>query len=541
MAKTASRRARAATVRQVTLDLLRRLGIARVFGNPGSTEVPFLNDWPEDIAYILGLNEACVVAMAEGHARATGNAGFVNLHSAAGLGHGLGNVFTAYRNRTPLVIVAGQQARSLLPTQPYLYAEAAQNFPMPYVKWSIEPARAENVPGAIATAYDMAMQRPCGPTFVSVPVDDWGRAASPVQTRIIARDVAPDRRAIESLAKAIDASRRPAFVVGPAVDAEHAVDMMVALAERARAAVWISPVSSAAGFPETHPLFAGFLPAVPEALSKALEGHDLVVVFGAPVFTFHVEGHCAVTANGTPIVQVIDDPTMAAVSLAGEVIISTMRPALSALIALIDPDPSRPAAKGRSAAQAPVARNPIPAEFLMHALSLALPEHAVVVEEAPSHRAAMQRYLPMRGAGSFYTMASGGLGYALPASVGIAMADRNRRTVCLVGDGSAMYCIQALWTAAQHDLPLTVIVVNNLGYGALRAFGRMMQARNLPGMDLPGIGFVEIARGLGCRAARIESASEVAEALKTALSSARPYLLDVMVDPAVAELYQAGD
>ena len=171
--KPAKAASKSVTVKDATFDLLRAFGIKKVFGNPGSTELPFLSDWPDDIDYVLGLQEASVVGMADGYAQATRNAGFVNLHSAAGVGNALGNIYTAHRNQTPLVITAGQQARSILPLQAFLYAERASEFPRPYVKYSVEPARAEDVPAAIARAYYVAMQPPCGPTFVSVPIDDW--------------------------------------------------------------------------------------------------------------------------------------------------------------------------------------------------------------------------------------------------------------------------------------------------------------------------------------------------------------------------------
>ncbi len=173
---------------------MRAFGIKKVFGNPGSTELPFLSDWPDDIDYVLGLQEASVIGMADGYAQATRNAGFVNLHSAAGVGNALGNIFTAHRNQTPLVITAGQQARSILPLQPFLYAERASEFPRPYVKFAIEPARAEDVPAAIARAYYVAMQPPCGPTFVSVPIDDWTHPTQPVEARSVTRELGPDPR-----------------------------------------------------------------------------------------------------------------------------------------------------------------------------------------------------------------------------------------------------------------------------------------------------------------------------------------------------------
>ena len=524
------------TVKHATLNLLRAFGIKKVFGNPGSTELPFLADWPDDIDYVLGLQEATVVGMADGYAQATRNAAFVNLHSAAGVGNALGNIYTAHRNQTPLVITAGQQARSILSLQAFLYAERASEFPRPYVKFSVEPARAEDVPAAIARAYYVAMQPPCGPTFVSVPIDDWTHPAQTVEARQISREFSPDRDAIKALAAALSASKHPALVVGPGVDRARAVDLMVRLAEKARAAVWVSPFSARCSFPERHPQFAGFLHASPAQLSDALRGHDLVVVIGAPVFTFHVEGHAAIFDGATTIFQVTDDPTAAAVTPVGTSIIATMKPALTMLIEML-PEQKRAAPAGRILPPPPRAADPVPVEFLLHALSSAMPDGAVLVEEAPSHRPAMQKFMPMRGQDSFYTMASGGLGYSLPASVGIALGRPDIRTVCLIGDGSAMYSIQALWTAAQRKLPLTVVVINNAGYGAMRSFSQVMQVRKVPGLDLPDIDFVKIAEGLGCDAVRVSKVDELVPALKRGLAHDGVSLIEVMVDSAVPVLY----
>jgi benzoylformate decarboxylase len=524
------------SVKHATLNLLRAFGIRKVFGNPGSTELPFLSDWPDDIDYVLGLQEASVIGMADGYAQATRNAGFVNLHSAAGVGNALGNIYTAHRNQTPLVITAGQQARSILPLQAFLYAERAAEFPRPYVKFSVEPARAEDVPAAIARAYYVAMQPPCGPTFVSVPIDDWTHQTQPVEAREISRELGPEPKAMKALVTALSLSKRPALVVGPGVDRARAVDLMVQVAEKTRAAVWISPFSARCSFPERHPQFAGFLHASPAQLSEALREHDLVVVIGAPVFTFHVEGHASIFDGATTLFQITEDPTAAAVSPLGTSIIATMKPALTMLIDLL-PEARRAMPARRVLPPAPVAADPIPVDFLLHTLSAAMPADAALVEEAPSHRPAMQKFMPMRGQDSFYTMASGGLGYSLPASVGIALARPDTRTVCLIGDGSAMYSIQALWTAAQRKLPLTVVVINNAGYGAMRSFSQVMQVRNVPGLDLPGIDFVKIAQGLGCDAVRVSKASELAPALKRGLAHDGVCLIEVMVDSAVPLLY----
>jgi benzoylformate decarboxylase len=524
------------TVKHATLDLLRAFGIRKVFGNPGSTELPFLSDWPGDIDYVLGLQEASVIGMADGYAQATRNAGFVNLHSAAGVGNALGNIYTAHRNQTPLVITAGQQARSMLPLQPFLYAERASEFPRPYVKFSIEPARAEDVPAAIARAYYVAMQPPCGPTFVSVPIDDWTRQTQPVEARSVTRESGADPDAIRGLAATLAASKRPALVVGPGVDRAQAVELMVRVAEKTRAAIWASPFSARCSFPERHPQFAGFLHASPGQLSDALHDHDLVVVIGAPIFTFHVEGHASIFDGATTIFQITDDPDAAAITPVGTSIVASMRPALAMLLDLL-PETKRAMPAARILPPSPRAGDPVPAEQVLHTLSASMPGDAVLVEEAPSHRPAMQKFMPMRGQDSFYTMASGGLGYGLPAAVGMALGRPGVRTVCLIGDGSAMYSIQALWTAAQRQLPLTVVVLNNSGYGAMRSFSQVMQVRNVPGLDLPDIDFVKIAEGLGCDAARVTKSSELAPALKRGLAQAGTSLIEVMVDSAVPLLY----
>jgi len=265
------------TVREAVLRLFRALRMTTVFGNPGSTELPMFREFPADFRYVLGLQESIVVGMADGYAQATRNAGLVNLHSAVGVGHAMGNIFTAYRNRTPLVITAGQQARSILPYEAFLSATDATMLPQPYVKWSCEPARGEDVPAAVARAYDIAMQQPCGPTFVSIPVDDWDRTCDPVSARTMSRLRFPDPAFVDTIAARLNRSQRPAFVVGPGVDRNGAFDAVVALAERHQALVWVSPMSPRCSFPERHPLFAGFLPAIQSSRLRIVDGLRKVV------------------------------------------------------------------------------------------------------------------------------------------------------------------------------------------------------------------------------------------------------------------------
>src|SRR5260221_5054552 len=255
----------------------------------------------------------------------------------------------------------------------------------------------------------------CGPTFEYVQINEWTHQIQAVETRNVSRELGPDASAIKALAAALSASKNPALVVGPGVDRAQAVDLMVALAEKAVAWVWVSPFSARCSFPERHPQFMGFLHASAAQLSDALRAHDLGVVIGAPVFTFHVEGHASIFDGATTLFQITDDPTAAAATPVGTSIVATIKPALTMLLELL-PGTKRPLPAGRSLPSAPSAADPIPVEFLLHTLFEAMPQDAVVVEEAPSHRPVMHKFMPIRGQDSFYTMASGGPCCNLPPS-----------------------------------------------------------------------------------------------------------------------------
>ncbi|WP_243453226.1 benzoylformate decarboxylase [Psychrobacter coccoides] len=525
------------TVQQITFRLMRELGMTTVFGNPGSTELNFLNNFPEDFDYVLALQEASAVAMADGYAQATNNAAFVNLHSAAGLGNALGNIYTAFRNHAPLVITAGQQTRSILPFAPYLGAEHAAEFPKPYVKWSIEPARAEDVPLAIAQAYHIAMQHPRGPTFVSIPSDDWDKTTVMPNYSKVTGGSTPSSDAMAQLVNALTHSQNLALVVGSDIDRQGAFESIVTLAERLQAQVWEAPNSSRASFPEDHPQFAGFLPALPEPLSAKLADYDVVLVIGAPVFTLHMAGEMPLFDSEVAIYQITDDPMYAALASATTTLFGTVALSIQALIEQLPQSDKAPITKSiRPRAPQVSAATPIPIEYAIDVLANARSADAIIVEEAPSHRPAIQRFLPITQTGGFYTMASGGLGYGLPAAVGVALAT-SKRVICVVGDGSSMYSIQALWTAVQSNLPLTVIVLNNFGYGAMRSFSKITGSEAIPGTDLPAIDFVKLAESMGCPAARVSQHEQLAEAISIALAASGSYLLEIIVDPDTGAIY----
>jgi benzoylformate decarboxylase len=515
------------SVREAVFALLRDFGLTTIFGNPGSTELPMFRDFPADFRYVLGLQESVVVAMADGFAQARGRAAFVNLHSAIGVGHALGSIFTAYRNQTPLVVTAGQQARSILPFEPFLYSEQATNLPRPYVKWSCEPARAEDVPAAIARAYYVAMQSPRGPTFVSVPVDDWDRACTPVSSREVSGAVGGDPALLERAATLLAAAHRPVLVVGADVARDGAWSEVIALAERHQAPVWVSPLSARNSFPERHRLFAGFLPADRASIVERLAGSDLILVLGAPVFTYHVEGVGPHVPDGAALVQLTDDPAAAARAPVGLAIVTDLKLGIRALLASAAPARAAPALPPRAP---PLPPDRLTDGYLMQQIAALRPAGSIIVEEAPSSRGAMHAYLPMLEPDSFYTCASGGLGHGLPAAVGVALARSGRKVIALLGDGSAMYAIQGLWSAAELALPVTFVIVNNGSYRALNEFAPHFGLASLPGTLLPHLDFCALARAQGVEAVRVSRCADLDAALRQAFGAARPVLVEVCVE-----------
>jgi benzoylformate decarboxylase len=483
-------------------------------------------DFPADFRYVLGLQESVVVAMADGFAQARGRAAFVNLHSAIGVGHALGSLFTAYRNQTPLVVTAGQQARSILPFEPFLYSEQATNLPRPYVKWSCEPARAEDVPAAVARAFYVAMQPPRGPTFVSVPVDDWERPCTPTAAREVSATVSGDPAMLERAGTQLCAARRPVLIVGASVARDAAWPEVIALAEHHQAPVWVSPLSSRNSFPEQHPLFAGFLPADRAQLVARLQGSDLILVLGAPVFTYHVEGEGPHVPQGATLVQLTDDPAAAARAATGLSIVTDLKLGIRALLARPAPMRTAPAPRAHAAALPP---ERLSDRYLMQQLAVLRPAGSIIVEEAPSSRGAMHDYLPMLEPDSFYTCASGGLGHGLPAAVGVALAHPDRKVIALLGDGSAMYSIQGLWSAAELALPVAFVIVNNGSYRALEEFAPHFGLAQPPGTTLAHLDFCALARAQGVEGVRVSRCAELDAALRMAFAATAPVLVEVCV------------
>lgn len=523
-----------APVREITFELLRGLGVTTVFGNPGSTEIPLLKDFPQDFDYVLGLQEATALGMAEGYARGTGKAALVNLHTAPGLGNAMGAMVTAYHNRSPLMVISGQQDRRHIALEPLLTGKLVE-LAEPYVKRSHQPLRAGDVPGEIRRAYHTAMNHPQGPVFLSVPMDDWDAEADPLPAKEVFHRSSPDPEGLERITGALRHSRTPALVVGAGVERTGAFYEVVELAEKTGAAVWAAPVSAMSGFPQDHPLFQGYLPPAQKHLAARLSPHDVVVVLGAPVFLYYPYVPGPVVEEGTRLFQITEDPGEAAGAAAGTSVIGDISLAVEGVMNLL-PEKTGTEAPERERPQEPEAGTPMSVDYVMHAVSNTLPDDVMVVDESSSSKVPLHRHVRPSRPGGYYSSATGGLGFAMPAAVGLKLAVPERPVVCVIGDGATMYSPQALWSAAQYGAAVPFIVINNRGYSILKSYRDSLGAGEVPGQDLPDLDVLGVADGLGCKGERAETPDELRAALERALSAGEPYVLDVLVDTSIPPL-----
>ena len=501
------------TVREAFFDVARQLNLTTIFGNPGSTEEGLLKNFPADFRYVLALQEAPAVAMADGYAQATGEAVLVNLHTAAGMGNALGNIESAFYNRTPLVITAGQQTREMLLLEPYLTNKEPTEIAQPYVKWAYEPARAEDVPAALMRAYAMAVQAPAGPVFLSIPMDDVDKpcARTPV-IRTIGRRLGADPLYLTPVIEALSAARLPVLVIGGAVDQSGGWEDAVRLAERLNCKVWAAPVEGRPGFPETHRLYQGMLASAIGPLCQQLEGHDVIVVIGAPVFRYYPYIPGEYIPVGSQLFHITDDAAEAGRAPVGTTVLADPGRACAVLAENV-PESGRAPPCAQQASRPPETHPIITADFLYHAINEARPPDSVIVQESLSTLKALRQRLPTGHPRSFFSMTGGILGFGLAAAIGVALAERdagtNRKVVSIVGDGSAHYGIQALWTAAQHDLPILFIIPRNGAYNILKAFAS--RARRSPAMTrssiLPIVCKVELRRRTSSAVCRPEAGS----------------------------------
>ncbi|WP_299289230.1 benzoylformate decarboxylase [uncultured Mucilaginibacter sp.] len=529
-------------VREATFELLRELGITTIFGNPGSTEENFLMDYPADFKYILALQEASVMSIADAYAQATGKPAMVNIHTAAGTGNAMGNLATAFQNKTPLIVTAGQQTREMLLLEPWLTNLDPTILPRPWVKWAYQPSRPEDVPGTFMRAFATAVQPPQGPVYLALPLDDWAKpAGKPVQIRSVSMRTAADPERLQLIAEALKKAKNPALIIGAGVDRSGGWDAGVKLAETLKCAVFAPPGNERTAFPENHPLYRGALIFAIAPLAEQLKGYDLVVVFGAPVFRYYPYVAGDYLPDGTNLWHITDDPDEAARAPVGNAVLADPALALEGLNSLIegyttDRQPLPPMPEPA----VPEITSPLTAAALFATMNKLRPEHTVMVEESPSNLGDLHKQWKVTEPLSFFTMASGGLGFGLPAAVGIALAERetgrNRQVIAVIGDGSFQYSVQCLWTAAQHKLNLLVVVPNNAEYAILKAFAVTQETPDVPGLNIPGKDIVQLAQGYGCTAKNADTVDEITAAMEAAFKQEGPTVLVVPISPAIPPL-----
>jgi benzoylformate decarboxylase len=525
------------TVRTATFDVLRRVGLTTIFSNPGSTEVPLLAGLPEDLRFVLALHEGSAVAMAAGHAIGRGAPSLALLHSTPGLGNAVAALATARLNRAPLVVMVGQQDRRHLAQDPFL-AGRLQGLAGDYPVRVDQPVRAQDVPGALARAsHEAATAR--GPAIVIVPMDDW-TAPGPEPHEILgpatllrSAGVGPD--AVDALADLLAGAHAPAIVAGAGADGVESWAALVALAERLGCPVWQEPFGGRAGFPQDHPRFAGHLPARRARLRELLSPHDTLLVVGAGAFRQYPYDEGPLVEPGTRVAVVTQDPAEAHRSPVELAVLGDPTAICAALAAAVD---ARPAAAGRAlerpaAPPPPGPGEPLRAGHVLAALADRLPRDAVLLEETPSSRPELHARIPATAPAGFIS-AMGMLGFALPAAIGVRMANRERPVLTVVGDGSSLYQITALWSAVAYEVGVLFVVLVNGGYAIMDRLAERSGADG-PWPQLDTIDIGAMARAQGCESIRISEHADLLErldALLPALADRRePLLLEVMVAP----------
>ncbi|HEY4041255.1 MAG TPA: thiamine pyrophosphate-binding protein [Rhodopila sp.] len=542
------------------LELLKQEGVRVIFGNPGTTELPLMDALAteRELRYILALQEAPAMSMADGYAQASGQCVGVNLHAAPGLGNGLGMLYDAQKAGSPILVTAGQHEQRFNFTEPLLWADLP-TIARPFVKWSAEVRRLEDLPRAIHRAVKTALAPPMGPVFLSLPGDILTDSADldlGTPSRV-ARSIRGDASAIAQAADIIAKASSPVIIAGDAVPQGDALRELVTFAETLGAPVYDEGMASRTMFPSSHPLYRGALVRLPAVIHGVLTQHDLLVSVGGDLFTLSLPGDIESMPEGYPVVHLDTDPWELGknypetVSILGEPKVTL--PELTAAVHGARSAAGAEAATKRlqhakaegiaslhklnAMADAVAERQPIHPLALMQTIGRMLPDDTIVIDETISSGMGLRRFLKSDDAQSFFGLRGGGIGWGLPAAIGVKLALPHRPVVALVGDGSAMYTIQGLWTAAHEKLRMVFVIINNYSYRILKQRTNAMkglaaQADNYVAMDLdnPRIDFVSVARGLGLTAHRATTLSDLSDLLEAALAADGPALIDVEVD-----------
>jgi benzoylformate decarboxylase len=547
------------TGRSAFLALLKDEGITHLFGNPGTTELPImhaLSDHP-DLTYVLGLQESVVVAMCDGFSRASGQLVACNVHVAPGLGNAMGALYNAKFTGTPMILTAGQQEQGHGLTEPLLYDPLAP-IASPLTKWSVEVTRLEDLPRIVRRAAKVATTPPTGPVFISLPGDILNEEAGidlGHRTRVNTA-MRPTDDAVKALGERIMAAKNPVIIAGDELVRSDALAEAAAFAEAVGAPAYQQTVPYGAHFLSEHPAFMGDLGRNQKKVRATLEPYDLMIVLGADVLRMSVWDEVDAMPPSLPIVQIgLRDwemgknyPTEVAVRGDVKETLKVLTPVINAadaaykgaararLDAVADRNWTANRRKAAAAAQSEAAVTPIQPNYFMQQLVDAIDKDVVVVNEGLTTAEPLLAHLAYRDRYGYFGLPSGGIGWGIAASVGIQLAQPDRPVVSVIGDGSAMYSIQALWTAANMKLPITYVICDNKGYRIIKQRLKAFHGdENFIGMDFtdPEIDFVGLAQSLGMTARRVTDPKDIHQAVAEGVRSGKPNLIDVMVERSV--------
>ena len=542
------------------LELLKQEGVEFMFGNPGTTELPLMDAFAveEDIRYVLALQEAAVMAMADGYAQASGKLAVVSLHVTPGLGNAMGMLYDAQKAQSPILVTAGQHDQGFNVTEPILYADLPP-IARPLVKWSSEVHSLGDLPRLVHRACTTALAPPSGPVFLSLPADVLkaeGEIDLGAPTRVAAR-TRGDAGAIAEAAALLAKAERPLIMAGDAVAQSRALGELVELAELLGAPVYAELISSTASFPASHPLFRGSMVRIAPPVRRILEQHDLLFSVGGDLFSMSLPSDVEAVPPGLKIIHLDVDTWElgknypATVAILGDPkgtlpdITAAVRQRMDARALERARDRLETAKKAtlaernslREKALAEVDKKPVQAASLIAALADTMPKDVAVVDETISSGGGMRSLLRSEDAQSYFGLRGGGIGWGLPATLGVKLALPDRPVVGLIGDGSAMYTCQALWTAAHDKIPVVWVIFNNSSYRILKQRvnamrGYAAQTDRFVAMELtePLIDYVGLARSLGVAAERAASVAEAVDLMKKGLASNKALLVDVALD-----------
>ncbi len=544
------------TGRDAFLRVLKDEGVVKMFGNPGTTELPImhaLSSAPE-MGYVLGLQEAVVIAMADGYARASNKLVSCNVHVAPGLGNAIGSIYTSMMSGTPMIVTAGQQEQGHGLTEPLLYAPLVP-IAQPVVKWAVEVNRIEDLPRILRRAAKVATTAPTGPVFISLPGDILNNEAAIDMGEVTRVDTAvrPSDAALEQLARRLLAAKRPVILAGHEIATADAFAEAAALAETLGAPVLQQTVAWGAHFPSEHPAYIGALNRDQKYVRSVLAPYDLMLCVGADLLKMSVWSETEPLPETTKVAMIGQRDWEMGKNFPAEIALrADVKETLKALVPLLKKFGGAALAERAEASLAEIATRNwsaqraqrkarvttpegklLPAEWVMMRMSEKLPKDAIVVEEGLTSTTTLPIYFPFRDRSSFFGNVSGGIGWGIAAAVGIQIAEPKRRVVAVIGDGSAMYSITALWSAANQKLPVIFLIANNEGYQILKNRLKAFHGNDTPiGMDFndPPMNVTKIAEGFGVAAERVDTAAGFDAAMDKALARTDgPTLIEVMV------------